>query len=240
MRNTKLSAIFLSILAFFFSSCERQEGEGGRSAIEGQVYLINDAGTVAQDASGEYYFQRDTIPAVEEDVYIIYGSNDEDFYGDKTKTDRYGRYRFDYLVSGTYSVYAYTAYPNGGKEAVVRKDFVGDSKTKTMEDIYVMDGKNVGQSAIVGNIRATGNYIGPAVDTRVYLSELGVVGPATDEKTNHAGQYVFARLAPGKTYQVWAISTSRKNGVETAVLDTIFVESPSSIYKADTLTVGIY
>lgn len=240
MRNTQVSALFLSFMAFFMSSCERPEGEGGKSVIEGQVYLINDVGQVAQKANGEYYFVKDTIPAVDEDVYIIYGSNMDDFYGDKVKTDYKGRYRFDYLVSGTYSVYAYSSYPNGAKKPEFRMEFVGYSKTTQMEDIYIMDGKNVGQSAIVGVINATGNYTGPAIDVRVSLCELGVVGPISDARTDSEGRYLFTKLAPGKSYRVWAESLSKKNGVSTAVSDTLYLESPSSIMQAKDLTVGIY
>lgn len=172
MRNTKVSTLVLSVLAIFMSSCERPEGEGGKSALEGQVYLINDPGdAVGRDANGEYYFLRDTVPAVEEEVYIIYGSDADDFYGDKVDTDYKGRFRFEHLVSGNYVVYTYDVHPNGAKKPIFREAFLGHSGTAQVEDIYIADGKNVGLSAIVGKVKATGNYTGPAVDARVFCCE---------------------------------------------------------------------
>ncbi len=240
MKNTKVSTLLLSSLALLLSSCERPEGEGGKSAMEGQVYVVNDAGRVAQNANGEYYFVRDTLPAVAEDVYIIYGSDVNDFYGDKIKTDYRGRFRFDYLTSGTYIVYAYSSYASGEQKPEFRIEFLGHSGTTQVQDIYILSGKNVGQSAICGTINATGNYNGPAIDARVYLCELGVLGPMEDVRTDGEGRYLFTRLTPGRSYRIWSESLTKKNGVSTAVSDTVYIEAPSTIVKAKDLTVGIY
>ena len=240
MKNTKVSTLLLSSLALLLSSCERPEGEGGKSAMEGQVYVVNDAGRVAQNANGEYYFVRDTLPAVAEDVYIIYGSDVNDFYGDKIKTDYRGRFRFDYLTSGTYIVYAYSSYASGEQKPEFRIEFLGHSGTTQVQDIYILSGKNVGQSAICGTINATGNYNGPAIDARVYLCELGVLGPTEDVRTDGEGRYLFTRLTPGRSYRIWSESLTKKNSVSTAVSDTVYIEAPSTIVKAKDLTVGIY
>lgn len=240
MRNTKLVWLLLSCAALTFTSCEKSEGEGGKAAIEGKVYTINEAGDVAKNAEGEYYFVTDTILAVDEDVFIIYGGNVEDFYGDKLKTDYQGKYRFEYLVSGNYSVYAYSNYANGEKSAVIRSLKIGESGTTMAEDIYIRDGKNVGLSAIVGNIQATGNYTGNAIDVRVSLREVGTVGPVQDTRTANDGNYVFTKLAPGKSYEVWAESVSKKNGISVAVMDTVNLSDPGMIKEAKQLTVGIY
>lgn len=241
MRKAKIvSAFLLSAFALGTSSCERPEGEGGDSTIEGQVYMVNDAGKVAKNENGDYYFVKDTLPAVDKDVYIIYGSDMDAFYGDKVKTDYKGRYRFDYLVSGTYSVYAYSDNPSGTLTPEFRTEFVGHSASKKMEDIYIRSGKNVGLSAIVGNFSATGNYEGPALDLRVSLCELGVLGPVEDARTDAEGNYLFTRLQPGKSYRVWAESLTKKNGVSFAVSDTVYIASPSTIVKAKNLTVGVY
>ncbi|MCB9017799.1 MAG: hypothetical protein WCU80_08565 [Paludibacteraceae bacterium] len=240
MRNTKLAWFLLSCAALALTSCEKSEGEGGKSAIEGKVYMINEAGDIAKNADGEYYFVTDTILAVDEDIYIIYGGNVESFYGDKQKTDYQGKFRFEYLVSGKYSVYAYTDYANGEKSAEFRSVNIGDSGTTQVEDIYVRNGKNVGLSAIVGNIQATGNYTGGAIDARVFLREMGKVGPIQDTRTDNNGGYVFTKLTPGVAYEVWAESVSKKNGVSVAVLDTVDLPASGMIKEAKQLTVGIY
>ncbi|HOU67759.1 MAG TPA: hypothetical protein PKW49_04125 [Paludibacteraceae bacterium] len=240
MRNTKLACLVFSCMAFMFSSCEKPEGEGGKSAIEGKVYKINEAGDIAKNANGQYYFIKDTIVAVDEDVFIIYGADVQDFYGDKASTDYNGKFRFEYLVSGNYSVYAYTNNADETKTAVIRSVKIDDSGTSNVEDIYIQDGKNVGLSAIVGNIQAKGNYTGGAIDARVFLREMGVVGPIQDTRTDDNGDYVFTRLSSGRSYEVWAESLSKKNGVSFAVKDTVNLPEKGMIAVADVLTIGIY
>ena len=96
--------LIICSIAFGFSACKKEAGEGGTSVIEGQVYKIN---TFQNDTSGEWdtsYFQLDAG----KDVFIIYSDNEGDVYDDNFETDWNGRYRFEYLRKGDYTIYTYS------------------------------------------------------------------------------------------------------------------------------------
>jgi len=110
MRNFLL----IFAVAFGFISCEKSAGEGGTSVIEGQVYklytseiVVNELDSFGNDTTYKIidtlYYQLDEG----EDVYIIYDDNEEDIYDDKFKTDYQGRYRFEYLRKGEYTIYTH-------------------------------------------------------------------------------------------------------------------------------------
>lgn len=91
-------SVIVTVLMVLMTSCSKEEGEGGTSIITGKVYvqLYDDSGTFI---IGEYY-------APEEDVYIIYGS--DEIYSDRFRTNYDGAYWFKYLREGNYTVFAYS------------------------------------------------------------------------------------------------------------------------------------
>lgn len=110
MRNFLL----IFAVAFGLMSCEKSAGEGGTSVIEGQVYklytseiVVNELDSFGNDTTYKIidtlYYQLDEG----EDVYIIYDDNEEGIYDDKFKTDYQGRYRFEYLRKGEYTIYTH-------------------------------------------------------------------------------------------------------------------------------------
>ena len=222
MKNAGL-ILWSSVLSIclFMVSCERSEGEGGKSTIEGFVYKIVDDGTVAvkdsfyTDENGVdrykfYSFERDTIPAVGEDVYIIYGGlggNEREY--DRVRTLYNGKYSFPYLVEGNYTVYALNNLPNKVNTAEFESLKIGKKGVHKVPDIYIRDGKNAGLSAIVGQIRAVYDppFSNPdgreRMDVRVYLRREGTVAPLEDARTDDKGYFVFTKLTPGK-YIIWA------------------------------------
>ena len=95
-------ALFLSIV-LFMTSCDKDPGEGGTSAINGEVYKIftfQNPNTGNWDTS---YYQLDAG----KDVFIIYSDNQSEIYDDKFETDYNGRYHFEYLRNGNYTIYTY-------------------------------------------------------------------------------------------------------------------------------------
>ena len=92
-------------LSFFisFSSCEKDAGEGGTSVIEGQVYKIHTFQNASTGAMDTLYYQLDSG----KDVFIIYSDNETEVYDDKFETDYNGRYHFEYLRKGDYTLYTY-------------------------------------------------------------------------------------------------------------------------------------
>ena len=110
MRNI----LIICAVAFGLMSCDKTAGEGGTSIIEGQVYklytseiVVNELDSLGNNTTYKIidtlYYQLDEG----EDVYIIYDDNEGGIYDDKFKTDYQGRYRFEYLRKGEYTIYTH-------------------------------------------------------------------------------------------------------------------------------------
>lgn len=99
MRNL----IIICAFAFGFMACDKPAGEGGTSIIEGQVYKIFTFQNPTSGAWDTTYFQLD----VGRDVFIIYADNKAELYDDKFDTDFNGKYHFEYLRKGEYTIYTY-------------------------------------------------------------------------------------------------------------------------------------
>ena len=99
MRNL----LIICAIAIGFTACEKQSGEGGTSVIEGQVYKIF---TFQNPTTGTWdtsYFQLDAG----RDVFIIYSNDNTELYDDEFDTDYNGKYHFEYLRKGEYTIYTY-------------------------------------------------------------------------------------------------------------------------------------
>ena len=99
MRNL----LIICAIAFGFTACEKQSGEGGTSVIEGQVYKIFTFQNPTTGAWDTTYFQLDAG----RDVFIIYTNDNTALYDDKFDTDYNGKYHFEYLRKGEYTIYTY-------------------------------------------------------------------------------------------------------------------------------------
>ena len=100
MRNL----ILLIAITIVFAACTKEAGEGGTSVIQGQVYKIH---TFQNSITGEIdtlYFQLDAG----KDIFIIYSDDETDIYDDEFETDYNGRYRFEFLRKGDYTIYTYS------------------------------------------------------------------------------------------------------------------------------------
>tara|TARA_B110000444_G_C18749607_1_gene552110 strand:- start:122 stop:562 length:441 start_codon:yes stop_codon:yes gene_type:complete len=104
---------FILIIIIGFSACKKEAGEGGTSIIEGKIIYF-------KKVINESTFQTDTIffPKAGKDVYVIYSNNEGELYDDKFETDYNGRYRFEYLRKGVYTIFTYVdsviLNPNNG------------------------------------------------------------------------------------------------------------------------------
>lgn len=82
------------------ASCSKEPGDGGNSTLEGTInyelrqVLVNPASVVYEG------------PARDWDVYLVYGDNIG--FDDRARTDYNGRYKFEFLREGEYTVYAYS------------------------------------------------------------------------------------------------------------------------------------
>lgn len=98
------NSIFIFVLLTLIS-CQKDEGEGGTSAIYGKLKTINlqhfdIPGNERIDTLSQYYH-------ADEDVFIIYGDNDN-LYDDNYKTSFDGSFGFESLRKGTYTIFVYS------------------------------------------------------------------------------------------------------------------------------------
>ena len=90
-------SILLGVIFLLFISCEKQEGKGGKSTIQGVVYQN------VYDNNGNFIVKEE---AREVNVYIVYGESG--VYDDNMDTHYDGTYEFKYLHPGTYKLFAYS------------------------------------------------------------------------------------------------------------------------------------
>jgi hypothetical protein len=119
-------------LVFGFSSCSKEEGEGGNSTIYGTI-IVHDYNSSYTQLNGIYN-------GADEDVYIIYG--DDRSYSERIRSNYNGVYEFKYLRPGNYKVYVYsedsTLTMPSGKYAVVREVRIsGNRQTVKADDIVI-------------------------------------------------------------------------------------------------------
>jgi len=103
--NSIKKIVILFIMASLFSvSCEKSEGLGGTASISGTVteQFYND------DFSLLIYEK----PAVDEEIYIVYGNNKD--LGNRVRTNNLGQFQFKYLYPGSYQVYFFSADSSAG------------------------------------------------------------------------------------------------------------------------------
>lgn len=125
------SALLLLMLA---AGCRRGPGEGGRAVLEGLVWEVEYTSNF-----GQIIHQG---PQGDRDVYIIYG--DGDYYGDRTRTHFDGTFRFDGLLPGAYTVFAYSrdstgAFPAGDTVVMRTIEILGPRDTVDVGTLTVLD-----------------------------------------------------------------------------------------------------
>ena len=95
--------LIMFCISLAFSACQKGPGEGGTSVIEGQVYKIFTFQNPTTGLLDTTYFELDSG----KDVFIIYSNDSLSVYDDKFETDFNGRYRFEFLRKGGYTLYTY-------------------------------------------------------------------------------------------------------------------------------------
>jgi hypothetical protein len=127
----KILLLFLGTALFM--ACDKPEGEGGTSTIQGKIII--------RDYNTNFTLLQSTYPAQEERVYIIYGDNN--FYDDDTRTSFDGTFKFDNLRKGNYKIFAYsddsTFTVPGGQYAIIKEvEITEESQTVEIPTIYLL------------------------------------------------------------------------------------------------------
>lgn len=95
-------------------SCSNPEGPGGDLTLTGQV-IARKYNLTFTNLIAEY-------PALEERVYLIYGNNE--IYSEDFRTDFQGRYKFENLQPGNYTLFAYARDSSGNEPSGLMPVFV--------------------------------------------------------------------------------------------------------------------
>jgi hypothetical protein len=124
----QLLILLVCFVSFF--SCSKYEGQGGAATLKGVVIeqRYNSLGNVIA-----------SYPAPDQDVYIIYGSENT-FYDDDIKTSFDGSYEFRYLRKGSYKIFVYEdciTCPSGKKEVLKEIEITEKSQELTLDTIYI-------------------------------------------------------------------------------------------------------
>lgn len=213
-----------------FTSCNSDEGEGGSGSIEGKVYLI-------QHPDDNYNLETDTITASKTDVFIVYGN--DDYFGDDTETDAEGFYRFKYLTSGKYTVYAYSTLATGERVAVSQTIEIKRGESGVVSDLYIHEGKAYGTSIIKGSVYATyihnGDIVGQgwAFEHRVYIRNIDDPYPFNDVRVGQDGIFMFQKILPG-TYEIFTI-TEDEDEIPSVISQTVTVSEAGIIVELPTI-----
>ena len=224
----KIQSYFLLICSaiLFLTSCNKDEGIGGSSSLEGYVYQVrhwtHDANVII-----------DTIPAVEMRVYLTFGEDIDRFYGKDIRTNHNGLYRFDFLRTGRYGVTAYSELRDNQLVPVHTITSVKGSLSKA-DTIFVTSSVSRGFSSIQGKVVVEFFENGRKIDEglselRAYISREGTY--FNDVRIDNSGVFSFGEVLPGK-YKVWLWSEDlRVRDLLTAVAQEIEVGTENRMYK---------
>lgn len=219
----------LFALALVMPSCNKGPGEGGTGTVQGFVKLVH-------HPDDDFTLTPDTMAASKTDVFIVYG--DEAYFGNDVETGPDGMYRFEYLLPGKYTVYAYSTLPTGEKEAVSETVELARGATVKVPTIYIHDGKAYGTSIVKGQVYATyyhnGSYRGEgwACERRVYIRKVGEELPFNDTRVGPDGYFAFQKLQPGQ-YEVFTVTEDISSEIPSFVFQPISVDAAGQIYELE-------
>lgn len=136
-------AVIILLISVSVTGCKKTEGPGGTSSIKGKVIVYN------FDAAFQNPEPISIYPAVDEDVYILYGV-DHTTYDDDYKTTYDGTYEFKYLQKGKYRLFAYSKDSTGAKLGLLSGakipvfmdvEITSNGSTIVAPDIIILDNK---------------------------------------------------------------------------------------------------
>ena len=224
-----ITMYFLAALTGF-TSCEKSEGKGGTGSISGTIteHFYND----------DYSIHLFQAPAVDEEVFIMYG--DDNILDDNTFTSPTGEFRLKYLYPGRYHIYYKTQDSTQALDRNVEKSYlveIGDGEHMDMGklDILTTLDYNDGTSTIRGQVQEIKyedesrwpnlvvEYTAPAYEHEIYLTYGNHTYYDKRIRTQHDGTFEFGNLIPGE-YLVFLYSED-----VTRVLDKVVLKFEVSV-----------
>jgi len=208
------------LMVFLLAACEKQEGPGGKSSIEGTVMV--------REYNQDFSVLLNEHPAHKLDVYINYGG--EDVIGDDMETSQNGKFKFSYLQQGKYTLW-YTSddtLPGSQSEVVIEREIsLSDNQNKNLGNLFTYETKDFdeGNGTICGKVylinyknTATPPYteddikdVTPAQEEDVYLIYNENQTFNEEVETNYDGEFCFPNLIKGK-YRIFVYSEDLPGG----------------------------
>lgn len=229
-----LSILLLSV------ACTKEEGKGGLASISGVVMV--------QPINENLEKVGDPYPCSDEKIYISYGANQT--VDDDVDASPNGTFIFDYLVPGSYTIFAYSDDTVNYKSPIpltIKKQVeLSNKKDKATLDtivIYKHVDFNEGIASVTGSVKMI--YHWPKsptnVDTSAYVSAdifiqyLNSPIELTRIRTDKDGKFQFSNLNPG-TYVVWGLSEHQfMKNYDEVVSDTIVVSKNTKLIELDSI-----
>ena len=225
--NIKTHIVRLAVITLFvplFFACTQSEGYGGNSGIKGQL--------VKKFYNDDYSLLIREEPAVDEDIFIMFGESD--FLGDRVITSSTGAFEFPFLREGDYQLY-YMSQDSGSvstdKKTVIRELTLQPGKVTDLGVLiqYETLDYNDGTSKISGvvkkiNYKNTSVYPFLEIKDITFAQEQEVYIIYGDHqfyeeriRTNYNGYFEFSNLIPG-SYTVFVYSEDVTGGTEDIVI----------------------
>lgn len=222
----KIWMLLIALTVVCFVGCEKEEGTGGTGKISGTL--------VVKTYDKDFRILQDESPAVDEDVFIVFG--DENVVGDKTSTNFNGNFEFSFLRQGDYTIF-YSSEdslsPIGNDKESMLKVTLSKGKNLDLGDLvqYKSIDYDDGASVIKGRVLQI-NYwkqsVYPHLITRdtTVAQELEVYLTFGDDnfyseriRTQDDGSFAFNNLIKGD-YRVFLYSEDVSGGEAKVVVDS--------------------
>ena len=195
----------LSVLILLSLSCEKSEGLGGTGSIAGTL--------TEQFYNDDYSILIHEKPAVDEEIYIVFG-RDEDL-GARVRTNNLGQFMFKFLYPGSYQVY----YISGDSTSLldmdeeklyeVKLDRGEEHELGRLEKLSTLDFDD-GSAMIKGVVKVidyvdTSTYPNLVIEKTYYATEQEIYLTYNNHtfyderiRTQTGGVFEFGGLIPGK------------------------------------------
>ena len=198
-------AFLAFLLVLLPLSCQKSEGLGGTGSISGTI--------TEQFYNDDYSLLIYEKLAVDEEVYIVFGTNEE--LGNRKRTNDLGQFRFKYLYPGNYRVYFISDDSSSVLNMDVEKlyeiklDRGEDYKLGSVEKLSTLD-FDEGTAMIKGVVKVIdyvdlSTYPDLVIEKTYYATEQEVYLTYNNHtfyderiRTQTGGIFEFGKLIPGK------------------------------------------
>lgn len=212
--------LLIALMGFLTVSCDKNEGFGGTGSIAGTIVeqYYND------DFSDLIY----TAPAVDEDVFILFGGDQTP--GDRVSTGTSGEFRFDYLYPGSYTIYyksqdTSTIYEDNWNKIQLNLERGEKANLGSLEKKKALKYDD-GAAVITGVVKKIKydkdtlhvEYIDFAHEQEVYLTYGNHTFYDERVRTQDDGRFEFKNLIPGN-YRIFLYSEDVTKVTEHVVLE---------------------